>query len=118
MTLGKRIWPIHLAAAAESDFQEILHWTSEQFGERQAHVYATTLSAVLEELTAGPELVGAKARSDIARGLFTVHVARRGRKGRHFVIFRIGRDEQGEVIEILRLLHDAMDLSQHLPTDE
>jgi len=37
-------------------------------------------------------------------------------KGRHFVLFRIGHDQdREEVIEILRLLHDAMDLPRHLP---
>jgi toxin ParE1/3/4 len=110
-----RVWPVRLAAAAESDFQEILRWTAQQFGERQADAYAEILAATLEELTAGPEIPGAKARTDIGKGLFSVHVARHGRKGRHFVIFRIGRDKQGKVIDVLRLLHDSMDLPQHLP---
>ena len=30
-------------------------------------------------------------------------------------MFRIGRDQGREVIEVLRLLHDAMDLPRHLP---
>lgn len=115
MTARRRPWPVRLAAAAEDDFQEILRWTIEQFGEEQARIYAKTLSAALEELTTGPELIGARARSDIAKGLFTLHVARHGRKGRHLVIFRIGHDRQGEVIEVLRVLHDAMDLPRHLP---
>lgn len=115
MTAGKRHWPVRLAAAAEDDFHEILRWTAEQFGEEQASIYAKTLSAALEELSTGPKLIGARARSDIAKGLFMLHVARHGRKGRHFVMFRIGHDERGEVIEVLRLLHDAMDLPRHLP---
>jgi toxin ParE1/3/4 len=112
---GTRPWPVRLAAAAEADIQEILHWTVGQFGEAQARVYAETLSAALEALTAGPPLLGAKARDDIAKGLFTLHVARHGRKGRHFVIFRVGRDQGREVIDVLRVLHDAMDLPRHVP---
>ena len=54
------------------------------------------------------------ARS-LAKGLFALHVARHGRKGRHFVMLRIGQDQRGEVIEVLRLLHDAMDLPRHVP---
>ena len=118
MSAGDRPWPVHLAAAAETDFQDILRWTLEQFGEAQARIYAETLSAALESLTAGPNVIGARARNDIARGLFTLHVARHGRKGRHFIMFRVGRDQDRQVIEILRLLHDAMDLPRHLPPTE
>lgn len=115
MTAGTRPWPVRLAAAAEADFQDILRWTVEQFGEVQARVYAETLSAALEALAAGPTVIGAKVRDDIAKGLFTLHVGRRGRRGRHFVMFRIGHDHGREVIEVLRLLHDAMDLPRHFP---
>lgn len=115
MTAGARFWPVRLAAAAESDFQDILRWTLEQFGDAQAHAYAKTISAALEALTSGPAIAGAQARDDIAKGVFTLHIARRGRRGRHFVMFRIGRDKGREVIEVLRVLHDAMDLPRHLP---
>ena len=118
MTAGVRSWPIRLTAAAEADFQGILRWTLEQFGELQAQVYADTLSAALESLAEGPKIIGAIARNDIARGLFTLHVARHARKGRHFIVFRIGRDKDRKVIEVLRLLHDAMDLARHLPSAE
>jgi plasmid stabilization system protein ParE len=30
-------------------------------------------------------------------------------------MFRVGRDGDGETIDVLRLLHDAMDLRRHLP---
>jgi len=108
-----------LTAAAEADFQEILRWTSVQFGQAQARVHAETLSVALNDLAAGPTVTGARERSDIAKGISTLHVARKGRKGRHFVMFRTGHDQGREVIEVLRLLHDAMDLQRHLPpTDE
>lgn len=115
MRAGTSPWLVRLTAAAEADIQDILRWTVAQFGEAQARSYAETLSAALEALAVGPTIIGAKARNDIARGLFTLHVARNGRKGRHFVMFRIGRDQGREVIEVLRLLHDAMDLPRHLP---
>jgi hypothetical protein len=40
---------------------------------------------------------------------------RHGRKGRHFVVSQIGRSEGRDFIDVLRLLHDAMDLPRHLP---
>ena len=116
MSAGARSWAVRLTAAAEADYQDIVRWTLAQFGEAQARVYAETLSAALEALTTGPKVAGARARNDIARGLFTLHVARSGRKGRHFVMFRIGSDQGREVIEVVRLLHDAMDLQRHLPS--
>jgi toxin ParE1/3/4 len=119
MTAGAFRWTIRLTAAAEADFHEILRWTLAQFGEAQARVYAETLSAALNDLAAGPTVTGARERNDIAEGLSTLHVARKGRKGRHFVMFRIGHDQGRGVIEVLRLLHDAMDLQRHLPpTDD
>lgn len=118
MTAGARPRPVRLATAAQADFEDILRWTVGRFGEAQARTYAETLSLALEALATGPNVIGARARDDIAQGIFTLHVARQGRKGRHFVVFRIGHDKGREVIEVLRLLHDAMDLPRHLPPDE
>lgn len=118
MRAGKSAWRVRLAAAAEADFENILLWTEEQFGAQQARIYAKTLALALEALTAGPGASGARRRDDIGKGIYTLHVARRGRKGRHFVVFRIGRDERGDIIDVLRLLHDAMDLPRHMSTDD
>jgi toxin ParE1/3/4 len=118
VSAAARGWTVRLTAAAEADFEEILRWTVDQFGEAQARIYAGTVSAALDELAAGPSAVGAKKRDDILKGIFTLHVARKGRKGRHLVMFRVGRAPDHDVIEILRLLHDAMDLQRHLPLDK
>jgi toxin ParE1/3/4 len=110
MTPAERPWSVRLAATAETDFQSIIAWTLEQFGDLQARAYADTLSAALGALTAGPAVLGAIERTEIAKGLFTLHVARDGRRGRHFVLFRIGSDRKQRMIEVLRVLHDAMDV--------
>jgi toxin ParE1/3/4 len=115
MTEEQCPWIVRLTAAAEADYQNIIAWTLEQFGDLQARIYADTLSAALVELAAGPTTVGAKERREIGKGLFTLHVARGGRKGRHFVLFRIGPGKAQSRIEVLRLLHDAMDLNLHTP---
>ena len=113
-----RRWSIRLAASAETDMQSILRWTKDRFGEAQARAYAQTLTAAVEALAkAGPNTVGAKARDEIARGLFTLHVARLGRKGRHFLLFRVSHDDEKHetTLDVLRVLHDAMDLPRHHP---
>jgi toxin ParE1/3/4 len=115
MTVKGEAWTVRLSTAAETDLQNILEWTLAQFGAAQVRNYAKTLSAALETLTDGPAIIGAKARDDIANGLFTLHVARQGRKGRHFLLFRLGKGEEKKVIEVLRILHDAMDLPRHVP---
>jgi toxin ParE1/3/4 len=119
VSAGTNYWTVRLTAAAEADFEEILRWTADQFGEAQARIYAETITAALNDLAAGPTIVGATERDDILKGIFTLHVARKSRKGRHLVMFRVGRTPDREVIEVLRLLHDAMDLQRHLsPVDE
>jgi len=118
VSAGARTWTVRLTAAAEDDFGQILRWTVDQFGEVQARLFAETMSAALNDLSGGPTIVGARRRDDILKGIFTLHVARKGSKGRHLVMFRVGRAADREVIEVLRLLHDAMDLQRHLPPAE
>ena len=71
---------MRLSASAEADFEQIVQWTIEQFGERQALVYAQTITLTLQALSAGPEAIGVKARDDILKGLFSLHIAREGAK--------------------------------------
>jgi toxin ParE1/3/4 len=106
---------VRLTKTAELDYQQVIDWTLKNFGDRQARIYADTLSAALGALTAGPVTVGALERSEIGKGIFTLHVARGGHKGRHFVLFRVGPEGHPRYIEVLRLLHDAMDLTRHAP---
>ena len=106
------VWAVRLAEKAERDLLDALVWTTDQFGALQADDYLETLTLALEALTDGPNMVGSKVRDDIGLGIRTLHVARLGRKGRHLVVFRFA---DGQVIDVIRLLHDSMDLAKHLP---
>jgi toxin ParE1/3/4 len=106
------VWAVRLAEKAEHDLLDALVWTTDQFGALQADDYLETLTLALEALTDGPNIVGSKVRDDIGLGIRTLHVARLGRKGRHLVVFRFA---DGQVIDVIRLLHDSMDLAKHLP---
>ncbi|MGV0986390.1 MAG: type II toxin-antitoxin system RelE/ParE family toxin [Limnohabitans sp.] len=101
-----------MAEKAEHDLLDALVWTTDQFGALQADEYLETLTLALEALTDGPNIVGSKVRDDIGLGIRTLHVARLGRKGRHLVVFRMA---DGQSIDVIRLLHDSMDLAKHLP---
>jgi len=109
-------WPVRLTASAEADIEGILRWSTDQCGDAQAHTYAEALSSALQALaTGGPAAIGVRPHEDIGSGLFTLHVAREGRTGRHFVLFRLVRADEVDVIDVLRLVHDAMDPPRDLP---
>lgn len=110
--MKKALWRIRLGEEAENDFVKILRDTLEMFGERQIAIYAATLNEALAALTAGPDILGSAARDEIFPKLRTLHVARRGRRGRHFILYRAAPNK---VIEVVRILHDAMDLARHVP---
>jgi toxin ParE1/3/4 len=110
-----RAWIVRLANAAAADQAALITWTTEQFGAAQARVYGETLSAALIALRFGPATAGVKRREEIGKDLCTLHVARAGRRGRHFILFRVHADEEPPRIQVLRILHDAMDLARHLP---
>jgi toxin ParE1/3/4 len=110
--MAARRWRIRLGAAAELDFANIVKWTAETFGAKQSRAYRDTLVRAIGELADGPDVAGSKARDEIMTGLRTLHVARRGRRGSHFLMYRAAPNS---TIEIVRILHDAMDLQRHVP---
>ena len=101
-----------LGAAAELDFANIVKWTAENFGARQSHIYRDTLVQAIRELAEGPDVPGSKGRDEISPGLRTLHVARRGRRGSHFLMYRAAPNR---TIEIVRILHDRMDIQRQAP---
>ena len=110
--MAERGWRVRFGAAAELDFANIVKWTTENFGSRQSRVYRNTLVQAIGELANGPDVAGSKARSEIMSGLRTLHVARHGRRGSHFLMYRVA---PGMTIEIVRILHERMDFQRHLP---
>ncbi len=104
-------WTIRLARQADQDIADILTWTKKYFSFQQADVYAETLILALEALTEGPDVIGAKSREDILPGTRVLHVARQGRRGRHFIVFR---SKEEHCIDVLRILHDSIDLARHV----
>ncbi|HQV12847.1 MAG TPA: hypothetical protein PKW52_16025, partial [Nitrospira sp.] len=63
-------------------------------------------------------VIGVKERPEIGSNIWTLHVARNGRKGRHFIMFQVAGAQDRKVIDVLRLLHDSMDLERHLPQND
>lgn len=115
MTSASRPWKVRLSDTAETDFEGILLWTADRFGEEQAHLYKGVLRSAISSLREGPSIAGARRRPDIAKGLHSLHAARNGNRARHLLLFHV----VGEMrIEIVRILHDSMDLQRHLTLDD
>lgn len=105
-------WIVRLTAQATQDVEDILDWTFLQFGPLQMASYTDVINEALEALNQGSRLFDMRRCPELGDDVATLHVARQGRKGRHLLVFRI--HDQGALIEVLRILHDSMDLTRHL----
>ena len=113
-----------LSPQDEQDIEAILAWSHEQFGERIRFRYEELLTQAILDLADDPRRVGAQERPELTDGAFTYHLRHsrdhvsrsigRIHKPRHFLLYRIAL---GDRLEIARVLHDSMDLAQHLPPD-
>ena len=97
---------------AERDFAQIIRWTAAWFGPKQAGAYAEALKALISVFRAGPDPLGFRARDEIGAGFHTLHMRAIGQRGRHFALYRVHSAE----IHIVRILHDSMDLTRHIPS--
>jgi len=109
---GKR--NVSLAAAAQTDLDNIAAWTTKNFGPSQAEIYIEAILDTIDELTALKSPSRSLGRDEIAKGLRTLHMRKRGRRGRHFVLYSETADE----VRIQRVLHDSMELSHHISRED
>lgn len=107
---GKR--SVSLAAAAQTDLDNIAAWTTENFGPSQAENYIEAILDTIDELTVLKSPSRSIGRDEIAKGMRTLRM--RGRRGRHFLLYS---ETSGEV-KIQRVLHDSMELSRHVPGED
>jgi toxin ParE1/3/4 len=105
-------WKVRLSAAARRDFAEIIRWTTRTFGEPQARRYGDAINRVLGQLVAGPELPGSRARPDLGSQVRVVAIARQGRRASHLLVYRSAARSE---LEVIRIVHDAMDMARHVP---
>lgn len=102
-------WSIVLTKDADADIDDIVIWTSERFGARQAATYHERIAAGLDKLARDPFGPASKARDhDLRRGYRSLHL---GGRSRHILLYRI----DGRRVVIIRILHDGMDIARHLP---
>lgn len=111
-----------LSRAASEDIEDILVYTEEQFGLLTAQRYGALLVTALGDIALDPALFGSVSRKDIGADVRSYHlrysrIRARGTSGaagapRHFLFYR---SLDPVTVGIGRVLHDAMDISRHLP---
>jgi toxin ParE1/3/4 len=113
---------LRLAGHAEEDIVSILAWSLEKFGSAACRRYEVLLVTAFEGLCANPERLGSITRPEFGAAIRTYHLRfsrdeARTLEGivhqpRHLLVYRaVG----GWAIEIVRVLHDSMELERHLP---
>lgn len=100
---------IRLHPQAEDDIADVLTYTLERFGLQQYGRYEQIIEEALARVAERPDV--GRAFPDRA-GLFLYSIGRRGRHASHQLLYRLLADGR---VEILRLLHDSMDVSRHIP---
>ncbi len=110
---------IILAPAAEEDIGAILVWSAATFGDAARRRYAALIVQAISDLAESPKRAGVHERPEVGEGLCSYYlthsrsharlVAETVAAPRHFVIFRI-RGNGG--LEVVRILHDSMDLAR------
>jgi toxin ParE1/3/4 len=113
-----------ISAAAERDIHGILAWTHEHFGLQGRLRYEALLVGAILDVADDPQRPGSQIRPEIHPAARTYHLRHsrdrvepagdRVRNPRHFLLYRVRDDGR---VEIGRVLHERMDLAQHLPKD-
>jgi toxin ParE1/3/4 len=108
----KRI--VTFSEAAREDILNVYLWTFEHFGEAQVNRYEKLIELAVHEISLHPDGPIARVHPLIHPDARVIHLARSGMHASHFLLFRHTEDCH---LEIGRLLHESMDLPQHLPDE-
>ena len=96
---------LDLTDAALADLRSIRAYTLETWSEKQEDKYLNELWIRFEELLADPQRW--RSRDDLFPG------CQLASQGKHVILFRIEMD----VLQVVRVLHSAMDFQRHIPDD-
>ncbi|MBB6290545.1 MULTISPECIES: type II toxin-antitoxin system RelE/ParE family toxin [unclassified Pseudomonas] len=113
-----------ISNVARADIVDILMLSQTQFGDQARQRYQTLILTALQALASTPYCIGSHDRDELAPGLRSYHFTYSRQQAkhlhgavkspRHIVFYRMVNDD---LIEVVRLLHDAMEVQLHLPND-
>ncbi|MCG0165161.1 type II toxin-antitoxin system RelE/ParE family toxin [Pseudomonas aeruginosa] len=104
---------------AQADIVDILRFTHNRFGDAARRCYQALIGTALEAVATDPLRLGSLSREELGAGLRSIHLVycrsmpNVGKvvRPRHFVFYRVATDQ---VLEVVRVLHDSMELERHL----
>ena len=105
-------WKIRISPWAAEDIEGVLSPTPERFGEGIYSQYQELINEAFAALKEDPMRPPARRRPEIHRDAMTFHIGQRGKRARHFFLYRV---RESGFVEIARFLHDAMEPRRHLP---
>ncbi|MEI2639922.1 MAG: type II toxin-antitoxin system RelE/ParE family toxin [Microthrixaceae bacterium] len=112
---------IRITESAQSDINEILRWTANNFGDEAAQRYLALVTAAIFDVAEDPERVGSISRPELGPAAMTWHLrlsrsrsSSEVQRPRHFLIYRV----VDQHVLLGRVLHDAMEPSRHMGSDE
>ncbi len=93
----------HLTVKAKADFKDIGRYTHKKWGREQRNLYLQQLDEAFHQLSQDPK----KGRdcAEIREGY------QKYRIGKHFIFYRLINPQH---IEIVRILHERMNVEKHL----
>ncbi len=95
--------PVFSKRAIE-DLSGIWNYTADMWGEQQADSYYNAIIEMCRKMTAKSPSIQ-REYTEIGTGIYGVKVFK------HIVFYRISHED---VVEIIRILHERMDLRQHM----
>jgi toxin ParE1/3/4 len=113
-----------LAATAQADIVDLLAHTEANFGELARRRYEGLLINGLRDIAADPQRIGSAARPELGKTGRSYHLRYSRDRARdvngilhrphHLVLYRV---TDSHLLDIGRVLHDAMEIERHLPAD-
>jgi toxin ParE1/3/4 len=101
------MYNIRFTEQADSDLLNIYIYTHRNWGAQQATRYTDLMREALQKIAKKPNRIGTVDRSYLCPGYRSYH------QQRHLIFYRV----EGNYVEILRFLHDSMDITNHFPED-
>ncbi len=106
---------------AVQDVEECIAWSAAKFGKSAARRYQKLIATAIKEIAAKPDLSGSREIKGLQRGIRLYHLRHSRKRAvvgghivkrpRHFIVYKV---LESGIVEIIRLLHDSMELESHL----
>ena len=117
-----------LPALPKTTSKDLLAWSEERFGVAARERYQDLLARALMDIAGDVARPGVRIRPELGLNVFSYHLffSREGatRRSGHAKVkvlrprhFLVGRIAEPGLVDILRVLHDSMEVSLHLPDE-